>query len=88
MARYTAGQWVRLPPNAGFVAESDRLAAQIDPESEPEPCFGDCCGNDGCAEVSWPTLWTEPDPKADGKRHMLCHVCESQMRRDPAREVE
>lgn len=79
MARFRVGQWVRLPKNVGFVGESDRLAAQIDPEGAPEPCFGDCCGSGGCREMSWPTLWTEPDPQEDGKRHVLCHVCESQM---------
>jgi hypothetical protein len=81
--RRKRGDWVWLGPNTGFVGESDRLKVQIppDPYADPHdftdwaPCLMDC-GDDDCQE--WPTLWTEPDPKADGKRHVLCHVSECQ----------
>jgi len=71
--------WVRLPPNTGFVGESDRLRAQVAPVSDNaiwEPCLLDC-GDPDCRE--WVTLWTEPDPEHGGKRHVLCHVAECEM---------
>ena len=66
--------WVRPKPNAGFVGESDRLKAQIVVD-DYGPCF--LCDDPKCKE--WATLWTEPDPENDNKRHMLCHVPECQM---------
>ena len=73
--RRHAGEWVWLEPNSGFVGESDRLRAQIQPEEDPPPCF--MCDDPACRE--WCTLWTEPDPKHGGKQHTLCHVSECQM---------
>lgn len=75
--RRTAGEWVRLKPYSGFVVESDRLRAEIQPEEdEPAPCLG-LCDDDECRE--WATLLTERDPLANDERHMLCHVSECQM---------
>lgn len=74
--RRTVGEWVRLPPNAGFVGDSDRLRAEIQDDGFSPWCLLDC-GDDDCRE--WATLLTEPDPLADEKRHMLCHVSECQM---------
>ncbi len=78
--RRHVGDWVWLAANSGFVGESDRLKAQIQPESpespdDPPPCFE--CEDSECRE--WTTLWTEPDPKHDGRQHMLCHVSECRM---------
>ena len=72
------GEWVRLSKNAGFVSESDRLLAEIQPESDDlwSPCMLSC-DDDDCRE--WATLWTEPDPQHDGRRWTLCHVSECQM---------
>ncbi len=72
--RRNAGDWVWLAPNSGFIGESNRLRAQIQPEEDYEPCF--LCEDPDCRE--WSTLWTEPDPKT-GKRYTLCHVSECQM---------
>lgn len=66
--------WVRLLPNVGFVGESDRLRAQIQPEDDPGECF--LCNDPDCRE--WANLWTEPDPET-GLRYSLCHVSECQM---------
>lgn len=73
--RRKAGDWVWLDPGSGFVGESDRLKAEIQPEDDPMPCFE--CGDEECVE--WATLWTEPDPKNAGKRWPLCHVPECRM---------
>ncbi len=73
--RRLSGDWVWLAPNAGFVGESNRLKAQIQPEDgDGWPCT--LCGDPDCRE--WETLWTEPDP-ATGERYTLCHVSECQM---------
>lgn len=76
--RRQAGDWVWLKANSGFVGESNRLKAEIQPEKDSEwaPCLFDC-GDEDCRE--WANLWTEPDPKANGKRHSLCHVAECEM---------
>ena len=86
--KFKKGQWVTLPPNQGFVGESDRLKAQIvDDADELIEKYGfltciehpDCgCGAE-IAGFEWPNLHTEPDPQCDGKRHLLCHVCENRM---------
>ena len=72
---YQPGQWVRVTNGA--------LRAQIIDQGtlddSGEPCMGMCCGRADCNAWSWATLHTEPDPECEGKRHMLCHVCESQM---------
>ena len=72
--RRAVGEWVKLPPNVGFVGESDRLPAQIQDDGN-EPCL--LCDDPDCVE--WATLWTAPDPQAEGKRHALYHVPECQM---------
>jgi hypothetical protein len=79
--RRKAGDWVWLAPNSGFVSVSNRLKAQIQPESDfdPAPCF--LCEDQKCRE--WLTLFTEPDPSCNNKRHMLCHVSECQMFDEP-----
>ena len=76
--RRAAGEWVRPVPGAGMVGEADRLLAQIQPEPEKErlSCIG-LCLDPYCRE--WATLWTESDPRHDGKRHALYHVSECQM---------
>ena len=76
--RRHAGEWVRLPPGVGFIGESDRLPAQIQPEPDGDwsPCPG-LCDDPECRE--WATLWTESDPLSDGRRHTLCHVSECVM---------
>jgi hypothetical protein len=76
--RRKAGEWVRLAPCSGFVRDSDRLRAQIQPEPEenPEPCLLGC-GDPECRE--WADLWTEPDPLHGGRRWPLYHVSECQM---------
>jgi hypothetical protein len=72
--RRKVGDWVWLSPNAGFVGESNRLRAEIQPETDPWTCcLG--CGDPECLE--WVSLVTEPD--ANGKRHSLYHVSECQM---------
>jgi len=58
-----------------MVGESNRLMAQIRDDGY-NYCMSNC-GDPECKE--WATLWTEPDPKHDGKRHMLCHVNECEM---------
>jgi len=73
--RRKPGEWVRLLPNSGFVGESNRLLAQIQPEDDPIPCF--LCEDKECTE--WATLRTEPDPQDNNKRHVLCHISECQM---------
>lgn len=78
--RRQAGEWVRCKPNAGFVGDSNRLRAQIQPEEDKywQPCFGlNGCVDPACRE--WATLWTEPDPESNGESHMLCHVSECEM---------
>lgn len=70
--RRKAGDWVWLMPNSGFVGESHRLKAEIQPEIDPPPCF---CDDPECVE--WTTLWTEND--GDQGRHTLCHVSECRM---------
>ena len=76
--RRTAGEWVRLKPYSGFVVDSDRLRAEIQPDEEGfEMGCMLSCDDDGCRE--WATLLTEPDPECGGERHMLCHVSECQM---------
>jgi len=78
--RRKAGDWVWLKPNTGFVGESNRLRAEIQPEDdEGYPCYLDC-GDDDCRE--WATLWTEPCPKT-GKRYPICHVSECEMFDEP-----
>lgn len=72
-ARRKAGDWVWLMPNSGFVGESHRLKAEIQPEIDPPPCF--LCGDTECVE--WTTLWTENN--GDRGRHTLCHVSECRM---------
>jgi len=72
--RRRPGDWVWLRPYSGFVAESHRLRAQIQPEEGSSPCF--LCDDPDCRE--WSTLWTEEDP-GTGKRYVLCHVSECQM---------
>ena len=76
--RRKPGDWVHLSCNAGFVGESNRLKAEIQPEENPAPCF--MCHDPDCIE--WATLWTEPDPQ-NGKRYTLCHVSECQMFDEP-----
>ena len=73
--RRKVGDWVWLAPNSGFTGESNRLKAEIQPEEEPDSCM--ICNESGCRE--WATLWTEPDPEAQGRRHTLCHVSECEM---------
>jgi hypothetical protein len=75
--RRQAGEWVRLIAGAGFCGDSARLKAEIQPEpwDGATPCF--LCDEAACRE--WATLWTEPDPQANGKRHVLCHVSECEM---------
>ena len=73
--RGKSGEWVWLKPLSGFVGESNRLKAEIQPEVDPPPCMFDC-GDPDCRE--WQDLWTEPDPKT-GKRYSLCHVSECEM---------
>jgi len=75
--RRQAGEWVWLSANCGFVGESNRLKAEIQPDDEAGLNYCELCGDDGCRE--WATLLTEPDPLHEGKRHMLCHVSECQM---------
>ena len=67
-----------------MVGESARLLAQIQPETDLLPCTLDCDDPD-CVE--WSTLWTEPDPAADGRRHVLCHVSECEMNDAPLSET-
>jgi hypothetical protein len=77
--RRKAGDWVWLAAGAGATGESNRLRAQIQSDDDPDPCscvFADC-DDPNCRE--WHTLWTEPDPLRDGRRHVLCHVVECQM---------
>lgn len=79
--RRKIGEVVWLAPNSGFVGESNRLKVTIQPEEGGGyPCLRDC-GDDDCRE--WLTVWTEPDPKSDGKQHMLCHVSECEMFDEP-----
>ena len=76
--RRKAGEWVWLKPNVGFVGDSYKRRAEIQPE-EPEPCWdrnSERCGDKDCME--WPTLFTAPD-SITGKRYVLCHVTECQM---------
>jgi hypothetical protein len=75
--RRKAGDWVWLSANAGFVGESNRLKAEIQPEPEQDLDYCMLCDDEGCRE--WSTLFTEPDPLHDGKRHTLYHVSECQM---------
>lgn len=77
--RRHSGDWVWLKPNTGFVGESNRLKVQIQHEedSDAAPCIFDDCKDPACRE--WYTLWTLPDPEANGKRHVLCHVSECRM---------
>ena len=77
--RRKAGDWVWLMPNSGFVGESNRLRAEIQPEDDPPLCF--LCDDDECAE--WSTLRTEEDGKG---RHVLCHVSECRMLDEPFKE--
>lgn len=79
--RRNAGDWIWLMPNSGFVGESHRLKAEIQPEDDPSPCMFDC-DDDKCAE--WSTLLTEED--GDRGRHTLCHVSECQMLDEPFRD--
>ena len=73
--RRKSGDWVWLAKNAGFVGESNRSRAQIQPENNPDSCC--LCNDKFCKE--WATLWTEPDPKNNNKSYVLCHVSECQM---------
>lgn len=75
--RRRAGEWVWLRPNSGFVGESHRLQAEIQPEQDGDwsPCMLDC-GDPECRE--WINLWTAEDPDT-GKRYPLYHVSECQM---------
>ena len=76
--RRKVGDAVWLRANAGFVGDSNRLQAEIRPEDETMAagCVMNC-GDPDCRE--WETLWTEPDPLDNGKRHTLCHVSECLM---------
>lgn len=74
--RRKPGDWVKLPPNTGFVGESDRLPAEIQDQGS-DPCMRDC-GDPDCQE--WATLWTAPYPAPGGvARGVLCHVSECEM---------
>jgi hypothetical protein len=76
--RRQVGDWVWLVPYSGFVGESHRLKAEIQPE-DPKyatPCMENC-GDDDCRE--WVELLTEPDPMHGGARHVLYHVPECRM---------
>jgi len=74
------GEWVSLSSNQGFVGDSDRLRVQILEESDPPPSMEICCETgERCGGREWSNLMTEPDPLNNGKRHLLCHVCECQM---------
>ena len=77
--RRHAGEWVWLLPGAGFVGESNRLQAEIQPEDEPEGC--PLCNDPYCQE--WSTLLTEPDPQANNARFVLFHVSECEMFSEP-----
>jgi hypothetical protein len=80
--RRTAGDWVRLRSHTGFVGDSDRLRAEIQPEADgetPPPCL--LCWDPNCRE--WTNLLTEPDPQDANRRHLLCHVSECQMLDSP-----
>ena len=88
--RRSPGDWVWLKPWSGFVMESNRLKAQIQPELIHEyngktitnwfPCMLDC-GDPNCVE--WSNLWTEEE---NGERYSLCHVSECQMLDEPWKE--
>jgi hypothetical protein len=75
--RRTAGDLVWLRPYSGFVGESHRLRAEIQPEAggDPPPCV--LCSDQECRE--WTDLLTEPDPQHGNHRNPLCHVSECQM---------
>lgn len=79
--RRKVGDWVWLAPNSGFVGESNRLKAEIQPEEaeDGEPCM--LCEDPDCH--AWATLWTEPDPQDGDKRHALYHVSECEMFDEP-----
>jgi len=80
---------VWLGPGAGMTGEAARLQVEILPEEfdgrDPLPCMLDC-GRPGCRE--WSTVWTVPDPEANGKRHVLCHISECEMFDEPQGEKE
>lgn len=73
--RRKPGDIVRLLPNTGFVGESDRLSASIQPEDNPPPCY--MCDDPECVE--WSNLLTVPDPDNDDIQYGLCHVSECRM---------
>jgi len=75
--RRKPGDWVWLSASSGFVGESDRLKAQIQPEEKSYEAYCFLCDDNDCRE--WATLWTEPDPANNGRRSVLCHVSECEM---------
>ena len=80
--RRKVGDWVWLAPNSGFCGESNRLRVQICDDPPDECILG--CGDRDCRE--WPTVVTEPDPEAAGRRHYLYHVSECEMFDEPQNE--
>lgn len=81
--RRRPGDWVWLAPNTGFVGRSHEKRVEIQPEPDHDQwacTLG--CGDPECVE--WSTLLTEPDWR--GRRGMLCHVSECQMRDAPVKQ--
>lgn len=89
--RRQAGEWVWLKPNSGFVGNSHKYHAQIQPtddrrrkvirrhEEFTTPCMLDC-GDPECRE--WPNLWTD----IEGEKGYFYHVSECQMLDEPYEE--
>jgi len=75
------GDWVLVSPCAGFLIRSEATLAEIVQDAF-SPSNG--CHRDECEGREWYTLLGEPD--ADGKRDMMCHVCECEMHDTEARD--
>lgn len=76
--RRISGEWVWLRAGSGFIVESNRLRAELQPEdlSDRTSCMLEC-GDPECRE--WATLWTESDPLNRFERQPLYHVSECEM---------
>jgi len=77
--RRKPGDKVWLKPMSGFVGESNKYRAEIQPTPESDRAQCLLCDDPECIE--WPNLFTEPNENKD--QFPLCHVSECQMLDEP-----